>query len=93
MFGIYYDGDNNTTYIKITNYTVKFNPKKVIFRFDNLFNGDESLSNAMNDFMNTNWEPVFHGMIPGYEEQFGRKFAAISNVLFSQVPADLIFPE
>lgn len=93
MFGTYYVGDNNQTYINITTYKVKFNPKKVIFRFDNLFNGDQSLSNSMNQFMNDNWEPVFNGMIPGYEEQFGKKFAAISNILFSKVPSDLIFPE
>lgn len=93
MAGVYYTANDNQTYINITSYKVKFSPKKVIFRFDNLINGDPTLSNAMNQFMNDNWEPVFDGIIPGFEKEFGKKFAALSNVIFSQVPADLIFPE
>ena len=90
LHGNYFTGSDNNNYINVTSYKIKFNPKAVIFRFDNLFN-DKRLSDAMNKFMNDNWEPVFAGMIPGYEVEFGKKFMTTANLLFHQVPVDLIF--
>lgn len=84
---------DNVRYLKIQNYKIKFIPKKVTFRFDNLFNGDKTLGSTMLRFMNENWQPVFDGIIPGYEEKFGEKFKDIANILFSQVPFDAIFLE
>lgn len=89
--GDYYTGKDNNTYVNITSYKIKFTPKWVGFRFDNLFNGDKLLGETMNNFMNSNWEPVFYGMIPGYEDEFGKKFKSVANILFRQVPFDLIF--
>lgn len=89
--GDYYTGSDNLTYLNITEYKIKFKPKWVIFRFDNLFNGDKLLGETMNKFMNDNWEIVFSNLIPGYEERFGDKFRDVSNILFSKVPVDLIF--
>lgn len=93
LHGNYFLGKDNNTYVNITSYKIKFRPKKVVFRFDNLFNGDKVLGSTMNKFMNDNWEPVFYGIIPGYEEKFGEKFKDVANILFSQVPFDLIFLE
>ena len=31
-------------------------------------------NDTMNNFMNQNWQPVFDGLIPGYELHFGNKF-------------------
>ena len=91
MRGDYYTGKDNNTYVNITSYKIRFTPKWVKFRFDNLFNGDKILGETMNNFMNSNWEPVFYGIIPGYEEKFGEKFKSVANILFRQVPIDLIF--
>lgn len=93
MQGDYFQGSDNNTYINITNYKIKFTPKWVTYRFDNLFNGDKLLGETMNRFLNNNWELVFSGLIPGYEEKFGEKFRKVANILFHQVPADLIFLE
>lgn len=92
ILGEYFQKDN-ATYLNITSYKIKFRPKYVIFRFDNLFNGDKLLGETMNKFMNDNWEPVFLGIIPGYEDKFGEKFKSVANILFHQVPFDLIFKE
>lgn len=91
--GEYFTGSDGIKHVNITNFKIKFNPKKVIFRFDNLFNGDKLLGGTMNRFMNDNWEPVFNGIIPGYEENFGKRFKDVANKLFHQVPFDAIFPE
>lgn len=92
MRGEYFTGSDNQTYINVTSYKIKFKPKAVTFRFDNLFN-DRVLSDTMNRFMNENWEAVFNGIIPGYEDAFGKKFKAVANILFHQVPAKAIFLE
>lgn len=63
--GDYFTGSDGNKYVNITKYTIKFKPKWVTFRFDNLFNGDKLLGKTMNNFMNENWEPVFSGIIPG----------------------------
>lgn len=91
LHGEYFQGPDNNTYINITSYKIKFKPKWVKMRFDNLFNGDKVLGETMNKFMNDNWEPVFFGLIPGYEEKFGEKFKKVANILFHQVPSKLIF--
>jgi Haemolymph juvenile hormone binding protein (JHBP) len=63
--GEYFTGEDGNKYLNVTQYIIKFKPKKVTFRFDNLFNGDKLLGDTMNKFMNDNWDPVFSGMIPG----------------------------
>ncbi|KAG5683805.1 hypothetical protein PVAND_013069 [Polypedilum vanderplanki] len=93
LTGDFYKGSDGQSYINITNYRVKLLPKLVIFRFDNLFNGDKTLGTTMNNLLNDNWEIVFESLIPGYEKNFGDKFKEIANRLFSQVPFELIFPK
>jgi hypothetical protein len=87
------DKDTNLRYLRVQNYKIKFIPKRVTYRFDNLFNGDETLGSTLINFMNENWQPVFDGIIPGYEQRFGEKFRDVANILFSQVPFDAIFLE
>jgi Haemolymph juvenile hormone binding protein (JHBP) len=55
LFGEYYTKPDGETYINITDYKIKFKPKRVVFSFENLFNGDKNLGRTMNKFMNDNW--------------------------------------
>jgi hypothetical protein len=91
--GEYFKKADGETYMRGTEYKLKFKPKYVTYRFDNLFNGDKTLGTTMNKFMNENWEVVFSALIPGYEIAFGKKFRDVSNILFRQVPFELAFPE
>jgi len=93
LLGDYFTADDGNKYVNITSYIIKFKPKYVTYRFDNLFNGDKTLGTTMNKFMNENWEVVFSALIPGYEIAFGKKFRDVSNILFRQVPFELAFPE
>jgi len=93
LSGHYYTAPDGHKYVNLTDYKIKFKPKWVTFRFDNLFNGDKLLGTTMNKFMNDNWNIVFDGLIPGYEEKFGEKFKNIANALFHRVPFNAIFPE
>lgn len=80
-------------YIHIDGFKIKIKPKKSIFKFDNIFKGDPSLSNQINSFMNENHEVVVSTLLPGYEEKFGLKFKVLANALFDKIPIKLIFPE
>ncbi|XP_063987968.1 protein takeout-like [Diachasmimorpha longicaudata] len=80
------------TYMRITKYTVKFNPEKVLLKFDNLFDGDEVLSNQMNTFLNENADLLFKELKGSYEETFGLVFAQMANEIFTRVPFNKILP-
>ncbi|XP_067640645.1 protein takeout isoform X2 [Eurosta solidaginis] len=77
-------------YMRLKEYRVDLNPKRVYMQFDNLFN-DRLLSQTMNRFLNDNWEIVFNELKIGYARSFGKIFREISNKLFEDVPFDSIF--
>ena len=79
------------TYMRIKKYKVKFEPKLVKLYFENLFNGDKRLGDAMNSFMNDNWEIIFQELKGAYEDTFGYVFKEITNKLFTKVPMNRIF--
>ncbi|XP_044261044.1 protein takeout-like, partial [Tribolium madens] len=67
---------NIKTFIKITETGLKVNPERVIFNFDNLFNGDKTLGDNINQLLNDNWEKVFNDVKSGY-------IAIVSKILTS----------
>lgn len=91
LIGEYITKDDGEIYINITDYKISFKPKKVLFKFENLFNGDKTLGDTMNRFMNQNWKAVFDGLVPEYEKFFGEKFKSIANNVFGNIPMKEIF--
>lgn len=92
VFGDYFTKpEDGETYINVTDYKIKFEPKFVTFKFENLFNGDKILGETMNQFMNENWKAVFNGLVPEYARFFGAKFKDLSNNVFQKVPMKKIF--
>lgn len=85
--------EDGETYINVTDYRIKFKPKRVTFQFENLFQGDKVLGQTMNQFMNENWKAVFNGLAPDYEKFFGAKFKDVANNVFNNVPMKMIFLE
>ncbi|XP_055590416.1 protein takeout-like [Uranotaenia lowii] len=82
------------TYMRIKKYIVKFeDPKLVTVKFENLFNGDKALGDAMNKVMNDNWLLMFNELRGAYEDTFGYIFRDISNKIFLKVPMNKIFLE
>ncbi|XP_002032522.2 protein takeout [Drosophila sechellia] len=77
-------------YMRLKDYRVSFDPKRVYMNFENLFN-DKTLSDGMNRFLNENWETVFNELKVGYAKSFGIIFRELSNKLFEKVPFDNIF--
>ncbi|XP_060647528.1 protein takeout isoform X2 [Drosophila nasuta] len=77
-------------YMRLKEYRVAMEPKRVYLQFENLFN-DKTLSEGMNRFLNENWETVFNELKVGYSKSFGLVFKELSNKIFEKVPFDNIF--
>lgn len=60
---------------------------------DNLFNGDETLADAMNLFLNDNWKTVAAEIKPALELSVQRLFKSFANKLFSKYSIDTLLPE
>ncbi|KAK7864180.1 hypothetical protein R5R35_004094 [Gryllus longicercus] len=61
--------------------------------FTNLFNGDKTLGDATNNFLNENWREAFQTYKHLPEEAFGQIFLEIENGFFDQFPLEELFPE
>jgi len=85
-----YEKDGET-YFKIANYKLVLNVQKMTFQFDNLFNGDKVLGNAMNGVINSNWEMFWQQMRSNVDEHYMKMYRKIANKVFSQIPVKEIF--
>ncbi|GAB1869770.1 Protein takeout-like protein [Camponotus japonicus] len=59
---------------------------------DNLFNGDGTLSNAMNLFLNDNWKIIAAEIKPALENTVSDMFKTFSNEIYSMFPMDTLLP-
>ncbi|CAG5047340.1 unnamed protein product [Parnassius apollo] len=81
------------TYMHMRDYKVKFVPQRVILHFSNLFNGDKTLGDQMNRFLNENSDLVFNELKESYEKSLSSVFQDVTNKIFDKVPMNKIFPE
>ncbi|KAJ8985208.1 hypothetical protein NQ317_018237, partial [Molorchus minor] len=79
------------TYWSVKEYTVTLRPEQVIFKFDNLFDGDKRLGQEINKVLNDNWDDVFTDVREGYEKSFGLIFHSLADRVFSRVAIKDIF--
>lgn len=82
---------NQEVYFNVVEYYVELAPRRVIYNFDNLFNGDVILGQAVNIVMNENWQSVFKATQEGCQAQLGNIFKRIADQIFIRVPMDKIF--
>lgn len=80
-------------YMKIVDYKLITEPKRVYFDFENLFNGDPVLGRTTLSFFNEQWKDIYDEIKPQYEESFGLVFKEIANRIFTKVPLNEIFLE
>lgn len=72
-------------YWNFKDYKVTLRPEKVIFKFDNLFDGDERLGMEINKVLNDNSDEVFKDVREGYEKSFGLIFKELGSRVYSRV--------
>ncbi|KAK9883569.1 hypothetical protein WA026_001745 [Henosepilachna vigintioctopunctata] len=78
-------------YFKLTNNTLSIDADKVIYNFQNLFDGNEELGKQINQVLNDNSRDVFNELKDSYNRAFGSFTDNIADMFLSQVPADEIF--
>lgn len=59
---------------------------------DNLFDGDEMLSGAMNLFLNDNWNTIIAEIRPKLEETIAMLIMKFTNTIFSVFPENVLLP-
>lgn len=75
------------------NYDIKVKTKKAQFKFENLFNGNQELSDSVHRVVNQNWEVVYEDVSAGYEQAFNSLFILYAKSFFGKVPMDVVFPQ
>ncbi|KAF2900824.1 hypothetical protein ILUMI_05363 [Ignelater luminosus] len=78
-------------YLKVKNCTLALTPGKVIYNFENLFNGDERLGAEMNKVLNDNWKEVFDDIGDQYAVAIQTILGDYADKIFSRVPYDDLF--
>jgi hypothetical protein len=79
------------TYMKFVKSEVKITPGKIHFNFNNLFNGDKTLGDNINQVLNDNWAVVYEDIEDSYTELVNRIWIRLLNGFFSKVSIEEAF--
>ncbi|XP_072764809.1 protein takeout [Anoplolepis gracilipes] len=77
---------------RVADLYVDFDVGHANIHLDNLFNGDDTLSNAMNLFLNDNWKIIAAEIKPALEDTVSDIFKTFSNKIYSKFPLDTLLP-
>ncbi|XP_060533011.1 protein takeout-like [Cylas formicarius] len=81
------------SYLRVKDFKVVMRPEKVIYKFDNLFDGQKDLGDNVNKVINDNSAEVFEDVRSGYEKSFALIFLDLANRVLPKVPQEDIFLE
>ncbi|XP_049820837.1 uncharacterized protein LOC126264979 [Aethina tumida] len=85
-----YETKNGKEYLKVTKDDTKYDLKKVLFKFDDLFKGDKALSDSTNDVLNQEWRAVIDELGVGIAKTLGSVYKLVATGLFSKIPLNEI---
>ncbi|XP_011309498.1 protein takeout [Fopius arisanus] len=88
----YADRQTEKTHFRVVDFYCDFEVGHATIHLDNLFNGDETLADAMNLFLNDNWKTVAAEIKPVLEETVSKLFKNFSNKIYSKYPLDVLLP-
>ncbi|XP_015604816.1 uncharacterized protein LOC107272305 [Cephus cinctus] len=89
----YQDRKTGKTHSRVTDFYVDFDVGHASVQLENLFNGDETLADAMNLFLNDNWKTVAAEIKPALEDTVAELFKNFSNKIYSKYPLETLLPE
>ncbi|KAK2576588.1 hypothetical protein KPH14_005258 [Odynerus spinipes] len=88
----YYERKTEKLHFRVIDFYVDFNVGHASIHLDNLFNGDQTLADAMNLFLNDNWKMVAAEIKPALEETIADLFKTFSNKIYGKYPLDTLLP-
>ncbi|XP_054726281.1 protein takeout-like [Anastrepha obliqua] len=80
-------------YMNVKDVRLRVDPSRMIFNFDNLFNGDKVLGDTMNNFLNENWKDIYEEVRATFANAFAQIFSALIHKVFSKYPYEKYFLE
>ncbi|XP_036343134.1 protein takeout-like isoform X2 [Rhagoletis pomonella] len=84
---------DGATYMKTDKFRAIVKPNKVIFDFQNLFNGDKALGDNMNLFLNENWKEIYQEVEATFSKEISRLMGNVVDAVFSKTPYNKLFTE
>ncbi|KAJ4447893.1 hypothetical protein ANN_09902, partial [Periplaneta americana] len=83
---------NGQIHFSVKDFDLKFSIGHATVYLDNLFNGDRELGEAMNAFLNENWDTVVMEVKPLLEKKIGEICKKYSNNIFHKYTFDQLLP-
>ncbi|KAG5888306.1 hypothetical protein JTB14_022194 [Gonioctena quinquepunctata] len=80
-------------YYNVKDLFVNFDIARAQILFQDLFNGDKDLGEAMNIFINDNWKQVANEIKPVLEDNIAMLFKKFANKIFHKYPLETLLPE
>lgn len=90
--GVPYEKEG-ATYMKIEKLNLTIDTKGMIYKVDNLFNGDKALGDNMNLFLNENWQEIFNEVRDSLSAAYANVLKDVINEAFSKYPYEKYFTE
>lgn len=84
---------NGKTYLKPENTKLSFTTTKIILHLSNLYNGDRTLGDNTNLFLNENWQEVWPEIRESVFSAFSQIAENVLNNILTKVPYDELFQE
>lgn len=88
----YQSQSTNETHYRVIDFYVDFDVGHANINLENLFNGDNTLSDAMNLFLNSNWKMIAAEIKPALENTVSELFKTFANEIYSKFPLDTLLP-
>ncbi|XP_012219403.1 protein takeout-like [Linepithema humile] len=88
----YQSQNTDETHYRVIDFYVDFDVGHANINLENLFNGDNTLSDAMNLFLNNNWKMVAAEIKPALENTVSELFKTFANKIYSKFPLDTLLP-
>ncbi|RZC42392.1 takeout, partial [Asbolus verrucosus] len=75
---------NNRTHLRVTEFDIKITPKRVVFDYENIFNGSEQLSTEVVKTLNENSAEVYAEVGPAFDRMMATIWTQIINQVFAK---------
>ncbi|XP_057661464.1 protein takeout-like [Diorhabda carinulata] len=84
---------NDNIYYNVKDFYINFDIAEANIRFEDLFNGDQDLGEAMNLFLNDNWKQIANEIKPVLEDNIAMILKKFANKIFHKYPRNILLPK
>ncbi|KAK7870035.1 hypothetical protein R5R35_011997 [Gryllus longicercus] len=93
FFDVVKNDQDGLRYVKLKNTILDANVTKSTYKFNNLFQGQETLNKAVLEIANQNWKEIYEDTKESTEEAFGQFVTSVLQSVFNLVPYEDVFPQ